>query len=243
MPFTFSHPAIVLPFKYLPKGWVSITGLIIGSMVPDFEYFLRMRVMSIYSHTWFGLLWFDLPLGLLLLFIYQILIKDKIILHLPTYLNKRFSKYRGIDKPGSVLRYFIVAALSILIGAASHILWDGFTHPTGYFVSVLPVLSNTMQLGSNQFFIYKIIQHGSTIIGAAILVGAVYALPSGNSKANHHVLKFWLQIAVISILVVVIRIMTGLSYHQYGNIIVTGIAGGIIGLIITSLTSNLKILD
>ena len=243
MPFTFSHPAIVLPFRYLPKRWVSITGLIIGSMVPDFEYFLRMRVMSIYSHTWFGLLWFDLPLGLLSLFVYQFLIKDKVILHLPTCLNKRFSKYRGVDKPGSILQYFIVAALSILIGAASHILWDGFTHTTGYFVSMLPVLSNTIQVGDHHFFIYKIIQHGSTIIGAAILVGVVYALPSVNSKANHHVLRFWLQIAVISIFVVVIRIMTGLSYHQYGDIIVTGIAGVFIGLIIKSLTSNLKILD
>ena len=27
MPFTFSHPAIVLPLTYLPKQWVSLTGL------------------------------------------------------------------------------------------------------------------------------------------------------------------------------------------------------------------------
>ena len=51
MPFTFSHPAIVLPLKYLPKKWFSFTGLIIGSMTPDFEYFLRMKVKSDYSHT------------------------------------------------------------------------------------------------------------------------------------------------------------------------------------------------
>ncbi|WP_262496247.1 DUF4184 family protein [Flavobacterium piscis] len=39
MPFTFSHPAIILPLKYLPKNWISLTGLIIGSLTPDFEYF------------------------------------------------------------------------------------------------------------------------------------------------------------------------------------------------------------
>jgi hypothetical protein len=42
MPFTFAHPAIVLPLKHLPKRWYSLTGLIIGSMTPDFEYFIRM---------------------------------------------------------------------------------------------------------------------------------------------------------------------------------------------------------
>lgn len=41
MPFTFSHPAIILPLSYLPKKWFSLTGLIIGSLIPDFEYLLE----------------------------------------------------------------------------------------------------------------------------------------------------------------------------------------------------------
>lgn len=117
MPFTFSQPAIALPLRYLPKRWVSVTSLIIGSMVPDFEYFIRMKVESIYSHTWSGLFWFDLPLGLVLMFVYQVLVKDRIILHLPMVLNRRFSRFRGVDKEGSFLQYFIVVALSILVGA------------------------------------------------------------------------------------------------------------------------------
>ncbi len=51
MPFTFSHPAIILPLKYLPQNWFSLTGLIIGSLTRDFEYFIRMKVRSNYSHT------------------------------------------------------------------------------------------------------------------------------------------------------------------------------------------------
>jgi hypothetical protein len=30
MPFTFSHPAIVLPLTFLPRQWFSFTGLVIG---------------------------------------------------------------------------------------------------------------------------------------------------------------------------------------------------------------------
>jgi hypothetical protein len=240
MPFTFSHPAIVLPLRYLPKRWVSLTGLTIGSMVPDFEYFIRMRVESIYSHTWAGLFWFDLPLGLLIFFVYQALIKDKVILHLPMSLNRRLSRFRGVDMQGSFLHYLLIVVLSILIGAASHILWDGFTHPNGYFVRMVPVLSDTVQLGSHQLFVYKVIQHSSSIIGAVVIILAVYALPLSNPKRNHYIIGFWFQIIIISIIVFAIRLMTGLSYHQYGNVIVTLIAGGFIGLVITSLTANLQ---
>jgi hypothetical protein len=55
MPFTFSHPAIILPLAYLPKKWYSMTGLVIGSLVPDFEYFLRMSMAGYHSHTIAGL--------------------------------------------------------------------------------------------------------------------------------------------------------------------------------------------
>lgn len=240
MPFTFSHPAIVLPLSYLPKRWVSITGLVIGSMVPDFEYFLRMRVKSIYSHTWPGLFWFDLPLGLLLVFVYQILVKDRLIQHLPMVLNQRFSRFRGVDKTGSLLQYFFVVTVSVLIGAVSHIVWDGFTHANGYFVMLVPSLSNTVQLGQHRVFIYKAFQHGSTIIGAIVIILTVYALPLGYPKKNHHLIGFWLQIILVSIITLAIRLLTGLSYHQYGDIIVTLMAGGLLGLITASLTTNLK---
>jgi hypothetical protein len=51
MPFTASHPAIILPLIYLPGKWISLTGLVIGSMTPDFEYFERMSVQSDYSYS------------------------------------------------------------------------------------------------------------------------------------------------------------------------------------------------
>ncbi|OTG97935.1 hypothetical protein B9T24_00750 [Acinetobacter sp. ANC 4654] len=45
MPFTFSHTAAVFLFKpWLNK--LSLTGLALGCMAPDFEYFLRMRMQG-----------------------------------------------------------------------------------------------------------------------------------------------------------------------------------------------------
>jgi hypothetical protein len=91
MPFTFSHPAIVLPFAFLPRKWFSLTGLVIGSLIPDFEYFLRMRIKSNYSHTIDGLFWFDLPLGIILGYIFHYLVRDSLLNNLPIFLKSRFS--------------------------------------------------------------------------------------------------------------------------------------------------------
>ena len=39
MPFTFAHPAAVLPFAKKHSSYISVTALILGSMAPDFPIF------------------------------------------------------------------------------------------------------------------------------------------------------------------------------------------------------------
>ena len=146
MPFTFSHPAIVLPLTFLPRQWFSLTGLVIGSLTPDFEYFLRMRIKSNYSHTIDGLFWFDLPLGLLLALIFHNIVRDSLFDNFPSILKSRFLAFRQFDWNDHFKRKWFVVAISILIGAASHIFWDSFTHDHGYFVQTIPALQNSLNL-------------------------------------------------------------------------------------------------
>src|SRR5215210_2636523 len=86
MPFTFCHPAAVLVFNYFPKKWISLTGLIVGSLSPDFEYFIRMQKLSLYSHSLGGLFFFDLPVGLVLTFIYYKIVHKTVINNLPFFI-------------------------------------------------------------------------------------------------------------------------------------------------------------
>ncbi|AIK36171.1 hypothetical protein BG07_3819 [Bacillus pseudomycoides] len=58
MPFTFAHPAAVIPFCKKQR-YVSVTALVLGSMVPDFEYFLHFRPYGVIGHT-FRVLLFEL---------------------------------------------------------------------------------------------------------------------------------------------------------------------------------------
>ena len=132
MPFTFSHPAIVLPFYKSKIFRRAFPFLVIGSMSPDFEYFLRLRLYSAYSHTVWGILFFCIPVSMLVYVAYTYVVKPQI------------SKYylQAEQTPATfklTFRTLPLAIVSIAIGAFSHIAWDSFTHINGFFVAKYPL--------------------------------------------------------------------------------------------------------
>ena len=231
--FTFTHPAIILPLTYLPRKWFSLTGLVIGSLTPDFEYFLRMRIKSNYSHTIDGLFWFDLPLGLLLAFIFHNSVRDRLFDNFPTILKSRFSTFQQFDWNRHLKRNWLVVTISILLGAASHIFWDSFTHDHGYFVQTIPVLQNSVDFLGGQLPILKMLQHSSTLLGGLVIAYAIYKLPINKTEKETINLKYWTIVAGLTLTIIAVRILNGLELKQYGNVIVTGISAGLISLIIT----------
>ena len=235
MPFTFSHPAIVLPLTFLPRQWFSMTGLVIGSLTPDFEYFLRMRIKSNYSHTIDGLFWFDLPLGLILVFMFHNIVRDRLFDNLPTFLKSRFSTFKRFDWNEHFKRNWFVVLISILIGAASHIFWDSFTHDHGYFVQTIPTLQNSVHFLGRQIPILKILQHSSTLLGGLVIAFVIYKLPTNKSENEKINLKYWVILAGLTLTIIAVRLLSGLELKQYGNVIVTAISAGLISLTITPL--------
>ena len=224
MPFTFAHPAIILPLSYLPKRWFSLTGLIVGSMTPDFEYFLRMNVQSIYSHTFLGVFWFDLPLGILLAFIFHNVIRNPLYDNLPIFLKSRVIKVSNFNFRLYFKKNWIVVLISIVIGAFSHILWDSFTHESGYFVRVFPSLSGSTVLFGNQIPIYKILQHGSTLLGAVVILITVFNLEKDKKSKSTITFKYWIIVFLIFASILLHRFATGLTCKLYGQVIVTAIS-------------------
>ncbi|MCG2611794.1 DUF4184 family protein [Flavobacterium sp. SM15] len=233
MPFTFSHPAIVLPLTYLPKRWFSLTGLVIGSLTPDFEYFIRMKVQSNYSHTLSGLFWFDIPLGLLLAFIFHNFVRESLIDNLPTILKSRLSSFRQFNWNNHFKKNWFVIIISVLIGAISHLFWDSFTHVHGYFVEIIPMLINKIDILGMQIPIFKILQHSSTLLGGTVICFALFKLPADKKVKGEFKLKYWSVLAGLTLTIILIRFSMGLNYKAYGQIIVTGISAMLISLILT----------
>lgn len=233
MPFTFSHPAIVLPLTFLPRQWFSLTGLVIGSLTPDFEYFLRMKVQSNYSHTVSGLFWFDLPLGILLAFIFHNIVRESLFDNLPTILNSRLSKFKQIDWNNYFKKHWLVVTISVLIGAASHIFWDSFTHDHGYFVQPIPALTNTVDFFGRPVLVLKILQHSSTLLGGLVIAFALLKLTPDKNVTGQLNIKYWGILTTLTLTIIAVRLLSGLDFKLYGHVIVTAISAGLISLTLT----------
>lgn len=232
MPFTLSHPAAILPLTYLPTRWFSLTELVIGSLTPDFEYFLRMRLKSLYGHTVAGLFWFDLPLGLALAFIFHNQVRNSLFDNLPPFLGSRFQAFRQFDWNGYFIKNIGIVVVSILVGAASHLLWDSFTHDRGYFVRTIQELAGTIELLGGQWPFFKLVQHLSTLIGGILVAFTIYKLPVDNRVTRKINLQYWAAVSMLAIGVFSIRHFTGPDLKAFGNLIVTGIASMLIGLVL-----------
>lgn len=237
MPFTFAHPAIVLPFGKIFKRGLSVTGLVIGSMSPDFEYFFRMRIFSAYSHTWEGLVWFDVPLAFVLVIFYEIFIKEKLITHLPGGLNRRFY-YTRQHVTFYTVGYFIAILASVALGAASHIAWDGFSHPNGMYVHQWPVLQRVFNIYGYHLYGFTILQHGSTLLGLLFIAIVCLALPKGELTRAKSITGFWLQVVLVTAVTVAIKLAAGLQLNAYSNVIISIIDGGLLGLMVAAFLSE-----
>nr|WP_315244127.1 DUF4184 family protein [uncultured Flavobacterium sp.] len=235
MPFTFSHPAIVLPLKYFPKKWFSLTGLVIGSMVPDFEYFIRMKVKSIYSHTIDGIFWFDLPLALLLAFLFHNIVKKYLFQNLPKSFQIRLSIFNDFNWNNYFKNNWFIIIISILTGTASHLFWDSFTHDHGYFVNRISWLQKTFSFFDIKIPALKIAQHSSTIIGETVILYTFFKLPKGSTPIFSINKIYWILLLLISSIILFFRFSTELRTKEYGNIIVSIISSIMIALVLTSI--------
>ena len=125
MPLTFlSHQAVVLPLKLAAPRWVSGTALVLGSMAPDVEYFLRGYPSSYVSHTLAGQVTFCLPVTLALFWIVTRIIAVPLAANIPPGGTLRLTDYAVVRQQPPGLSHWLIVAISALIGSTSHVVLD-----------------------------------------------------------------------------------------------------------------------
>lgn len=166
VPFTLAHAAAALPFR----RWRLIpSALVIGTFAPDFEYLLRLSPRGHFGHTLIGSFFLTLPLALLVLWIFHAFVKRPTALLLPETIQRRLQDHLGEFRFGGATRFLRIIA-SILLGIATHLLWDSFTHSTTWPYRHWSVLRQPFVFPiAGHIPLYKLLQHGSTIVGLAIL--------------------------------------------------------------------------
>ena len=161
MPFTVSHAAAVLPLQRYTR--LPLTALVVGSMAPDFGYFFAYEASRQLTHSFTGLFIFCLPVGLMVWLFYVAALEKATITLLSDRWHTRFAHTDAIT-PSLVAR----AALAIVLGAVTHLLWDAFTHRGTFVTRAFPVLIGPTP-GASWMPIYHLLQGMSSLLGLVVL--------------------------------------------------------------------------
>jgi hypothetical protein len=162
VPFTLSHPAIVLPIARRP---FVPSALVAGSIAPDLPYYLGLSAWSPFgvpTHAAMGVVTVDVGLAVALLVVFHLLVERPLIELAPDLVRDRVLwavRSQGRWRP----RDLVWTVPSAIVGGASHVLWDAFTHASGPGVEWFPALADPLVGGLAG---YKVAQYASGLLGA-----------------------------------------------------------------------------
>ncbi len=163
MPFTISHAAAVLPLQRFGRFQLPLTALMFGSMAPDFGYFFSHDASRQLTHSFPSLFTFALPAGLAVWLFYIYVLEKATITLLSDRWHTRFAHTDAVT-PALILR----APVAVVLGAATHLVWDGFTHRGTFITDALPALTGPTP-GFSWLPIYHLLHGLSSAIGLVIL--------------------------------------------------------------------------
>lgn len=250
MPFTLSHPAAILPFHKWFGARLPLSALVIGSLSPDFAYFVPGALGPL-SHSIRGLFTFCVPMGLLVYWIFQFLLKKPTIALLPQAIRQRIPL---TAQPTAMMTLWVMLAL--WIGAATHVLWDSFTHVrSSLFGSISTLQIVVMDIGGQQLRFYKVLQHASTIIGLVIIAMWLYRvwksppLQSGNASSQSFAIpdrwrtRFAIAIAASAALTAFVNYALssgGIIERELFNLAIGGMTGFAVAWVLVSLAIRFR---
>ena len=223
MPATFpAHAAAVLPLKLWRPGWFDGVALVVGSAAPDAAYIAVGFVSLPETHTVPALLWFCLPVALAGCLVIR-WAAPAVAAHLPA--GGPFD-LRAYGVLGVIRHPWYVTVSSILVGASTHLVWDGFTHApanmAGWAIRLVPVLDTVGPFGLPW---WRTLQFLSSALGAVVVVGVAWYVGRTEALRRWHgdpppvprsPGRFWGSAAAI--LVVCLAVMPFLPYSTSAHV-------------------------
>ncbi|MGB1309916.1 MAG: DUF4184 family protein [Leucothrix sp.] len=251
MPFTLSHPVAAIPLKKYLGDYGGLSALFIGAMVPDFVYMLPPDFVFYYrlsSHSLMGLFDVCLPMGILFFYLYHLLMAPAIVAVFPNQLQRKLPPHLFLGRCPP-MRNAHTLIVSILIGAATHILWDAFTHEDSFPMYIELLRTPVATLDNWEIMPFRILQHFSTVFGLMLLLWWIGQWFRTSKTADAVIWQPDPTIRYITLfLLILIPLLVG-SYFAYTNTpdnpvlyglhdlqlgLKFGIVSGAVALIITS---------
>jgi hypothetical protein len=166
VPFTPAHAAAALPLR---RFHLVPSALVIGTFAPDLEYFVRLAPGGGWGHTIPGAFGLSLPMGLATLWMFHRFVKRPAMTLLPEALQRRVSPYMRPFRMGGIRR-FLQIVTAMLVGIATHLVWDSFTHRNAWLFERLPFLKRGVPFPHLEYMpFYDLFQYGSSFLGLLAL--------------------------------------------------------------------------
>ncbi|MEI9969028.1 MAG: DUF4184 family protein [Terracidiphilus sp.] len=198
MPFTLSHAAAAWPFR---KTRLEMPALLIGCFAPDFAYFMFIRSRGAIGHSLLGAFIFDLPVSLAVLWLFYAYVRQPFLMLLPKGFRRRLKPGSGNFSFWPPARLALIV-VSILIGTATHILWDSFTHPFYWPYRHWSFLSDVVQVPvAGNMPMFKALQYASTLFGLVFVAVWIWSWYRATKPVESPLAKIYTpaQIGVITI--------------------------------------------
>ncbi len=246
MPLTIAHTAAALPFRKFCPRFLNFPALVAGTMAPDLAYPFHLFQLSAQAHSFTLDFLLNLPAGICLLVVYN-LSKNAIASQLPSPHREYWTAPVGnnVQYIKSLFAPWAILSLSfsILLGAATHIAWDSFTHLHGLAVDTIPFLSSELiNFGQIDLKVYKFLQYFSSAVGLAIVWFFYKELLKEQPEKGlaHQYKKFWFLVGLSGTLGILLTISQALTEpgQKLAHVVFLAIVNVMVMLPLTFLTAG-----
>ncbi|MYX13067.1 DUF4184 family protein [Streptomyces sp. SID8374] len=176
MPFTLSHAAAVLPAvrrNGTARWGLFPSALVAGSFAPDVTYFADTVIPGAmrfgdFTHTFLGVVTVNVLIAAALVAVWAAL-REPLVALVPVRVRGRvhaFVRGQRWTRESFGPHAWLVFVGSAALGAATHVVWDAFTHHSRWGTELLPVLNRSV----GGFPLYQFAQYGSSAAALAVLV-------------------------------------------------------------------------
>lgn len=147
-----------------------MSALVIGCFAPDFAYFIYLAPHGTFGHSLAGIFILDLPASLLALWLFHAFAKQPLLFFLPSGFRRRLKDGGATAFSFWPLSRFGIVLFSILVGIATHIAWDFFTHDYDWPYRHWEFLRRPVHLPiAGPMKMDKLLEYGSSVVGLVVL--------------------------------------------------------------------------
>ncbi len=216
MPYTLAHVPYVLPLLQIKSIRLSATGLVLGTMLPDIEYYLWLTMYGSWGHTPIGIV-YAIPLGVIIAMLFHLLVKPALLTVYHPILDEDLKEMAKIWSIIYLKSNSYTLVLSIILGILIHLGFDLFCHEPGYIFGieldwlVIDVFSRPL---------YYWLQLGLSLIGVTVLMHLLMSKIRVNQflgllREDNQAKCFTIMFFLLAVIIVIVRFAFGIAEEKY----------------------------